>query len=742
MKFPSSPRRETTPGAPRGARRRLRPWLAPFTGGLAAMALMLAPSLASADSSSTLTVVGTSDVSDSGLIPTLIQPLFHQAYPQYTFKYIGTATGTAIADAENGSVGASVLIVHAASLENQFVAGGYSYEPFGRALWTNDFVLAGPAAQDPAGVSANASTNIVQAFADIANAGYNAGGATPADTFVSRGGTPGTTVQEHQFWAQVAAAGLTSADNAPATAGGFYLCAVDASLGGGDTPIKVGNGVTANGQPCPAATNGTPQLPPAAELPDWYVATGLTQGPNVALANACTAGTGGGAGIASPANTCYVFTDRGTYDYLLSGYSPPTATYPAANTDQVANLTIRTRNLSTLTNYFHGYIINPAKSPAPVNLPAAQAFINFITSPTVQSQLGNYLNATSDPGGAPFVADASPAITAAGLPSTVAAGQPVTVTGTVTNLEPGYAAPAAQPVSVDELVGGVPVAVASGTTTSTGAYSITFTPPSSGSYQVATGLITLAESQLGLTPAYGDELSPGASTATSIAVQAAATIGKVTTSAGTVSAAGSILPAALDANSTATLLARPQSSAGAFQPIGTETLPKGQATYAVNGSLKGGKWTIEVQYADPGSLTTATTATTNVTVPANSVKVSFRRLRSKQGKVILSGRLSQGPTTTSATVKLFALSVGKLSVKRGKSHGKTTHRKHAQVVEIADASRRLKFKQVAKVKVKTGRTRYTLKHTFARGHRYVLQLEYIHKGQTSTYSKYRYLNVH
>ena len=49
------------------------------------------------------------------------------AYPQFTFKYTGSATGTAISNAKTGTGGPSVLIVHAASLENQFVAGGFSY---------------------------------------------------------------------------------------------------------------------------------------------------------------------------------------------------------------------------------------------------------------------------------------------------------------------------------------------------------------------------------------------------------------------------------------------------------------------------------------------------------------------------------------------------------------------------------------------------------------------------------------
>ncbi len=48
----------------------------------------VAPAAASADSSTSLTVIGTSDVSDSGLMQNVIEPAFHAAYPQFTFKYI------------------------------------------------------------------------------------------------------------------------------------------------------------------------------------------------------------------------------------------------------------------------------------------------------------------------------------------------------------------------------------------------------------------------------------------------------------------------------------------------------------------------------------------------------------------------------------------------------------------------------------------------------------------------------
>src|SRR5690348_17066910 len=106
----------------------------PLLGCMTAAIVLGAPALASADSSSSLTIVGTSDVSDSGLSANLLQPAFKAAFPQFSYRFIGSASGTAINTAESGSQGASVLIVHAPSLENQFVAGGFSQEPFGRAI--------------------------------------------------------------------------------------------------------------------------------------------------------------------------------------------------------------------------------------------------------------------------------------------------------------------------------------------------------------------------------------------------------------------------------------------------------------------------------------------------------------------------------------------------------------------------------------------------------------------------------
>jgi tungstate transport system substrate-binding protein len=540
---------------------------------------------AHADSSSTLTIVGTSDMSDSGLMPNLIQPEFNKAYPQFTFKYIGTATGTAISAAESGSDGASVLIVHAASLENQFVADGFSYEPYGRAIFTNDFVFAGPTS-DPAGVAANGANNIAQAFADVAAAGING-----KATYVGRGGASGTTVEEHQIWQLVSSSGL-----APS---GLLLCAVSAADGGGEAPIASGNGVTASGQPCPGGR------PSASQLPSWYIATGLEQGPNVQDANACN-------GYPNGPNSCYVLTDRGTFDYLASGTDPAGA---------ISNLKIVTRGpqsasapggVDALINYFHAYIINPSKPGETVNLTAAQDFVNFLTSPGFQAQLKTYLAKTSDPAGPPFVADASPIINAR-LPHTYHAGRRVKVTGTLANAEVGYPALSGKTVTIDEIVAGLPVPVDRGKTNSKGAFSITFTPTSSGSYELTTAQIAMIENST-LNPPFGDLLSPAATTPVKVKVQSAIKNLKVKSGVGKALVSGSVAPGTGHVKATVIILARSAGSKGRFKKVASHRLSATKSHFDVTVRLAPGSWEIKVKFQDPRHVVAATSRVLTITV--------------------------------------------------------------------------------------------------------------------------------
>lgn len=650
---------------------------------------MLTPALASADTSSTLTVVGTSDVSDSGLIPNLIQPQFQKAYPQFTFKYVGSATGAAIQAAESGTGGPSALIVHAPSLENQFVAGGFSYNnQYGNAIWINDFVLAG-ATSDPAGVAANGANNIAQAFADIATAG-----AAGHAVFYTRGGgttASGTTVEEHTIWGLVHSSGLQPAS--------LSLCVVSAADGGGMSPV---NNAALNGQPCP--DGGTVTSP---DNPSWYfINAGASQGNNVLAANACTHGSG---------TDCYVLTDRGTFDYLASGTDP-------AGT--ISALKIVTRGpqsasapggVDALVNYFHVYIINPSKPGETVNLTAAQDFVNFLTSTAVQAQLKTYLANTSDPGGPPFIATASPNLTASGLPHTYHANKPATVTGTLVNAEPGFPALAGKTVTVDEVKGALLIPVATGKTNSTGRYTIKFVPPATGSYEVSTGQISQIENA-SLNPPYGDLLSPAATTPVAVTVHSAITSLSVRSQGGKALVAGTVSPGTGHVKGTVTVLARATGSKGAFKKIAADRLAATQGNFVILVPRATGSWQIKVKFSDRKQVVDATSKTVTVAVGAPSAaSVRLRSVKAtKKGALTVTGTVAPA-ALSGAKVELLALN--------------TTPGAPAR------------FKVLATAKLKSGTTKVTLHAKSRTGVRWVFELEYVQPGQASSFSALRTVEV-
>ena len=656
---------------------------------------MFAPALASADTASSLTVVGTSDVSDSGLIPNLIQPRFERAFPQFTFKYVGSATGAAIQSAMNGTGGPSALIVHAASLENQFVANGFSLNnQFGNAIWTNDFVFAGSPA-DPAGVGANAANNIAQAFADVATAGA-AGNAV----FFSRGGTnnaSGTTVEEHTLWALLGSSGL-----APA---GLVLCNVSAADGGGATPIKSTVQAT-SGQPCPDSGSVS-----QADAPSWYFINGGNQAANVVATNACTAGGANG-------NNCYSLTDRGTFDYLASGTDPA---------GKIPNLKIVTRDNSAsapgganeLINYFHVYIINPSKPGETVNQTAAQDFVNFLTSPTIQGDLKGYLANTGDPAGPPFVADASPHLTVNGLPKTYQAGKPLTVSGQVTNAQPGFPAPSGATVTLSEIVAGVPVNLATAKTNASGSYSIRFSPTSSGSYEVSTGQISQVEIPT-LNPVYGDILSPAASTPVPVAVQSKVSGLTVKSVGGRALVVGSVAPGNGHAKATVTFLARKNGSHGAFKKVTVDKLGANDGNFAASLPLattakatKG--WQIKAKFQDGKQVLSSTSATKNVTVqPAPHASTKLGSVKVSNGNLTVHGSVFPKPTS-GAKVQLLALNTATGSPDR--------------------------FRVFKTVNIGRGKKQFTLHAKLKRGTRWILELKYIQKGEASGFSKLRTIAV-
>jgi tungstate transport system substrate-binding protein len=667
-----------------GARRRLL--AVPLVGFLTAIALLLAPSLASADTSSTLTVVGTSDVNDSGLIPNVIQPEFQKAFPQYTFKYLPSATGAAIQAAENGTGGPSALIVHAASLENQFVGNGFSYNnQYGNAIFTNDFVIIGPTG-DPAGVGANAANNAAQSFADIAAAGAQ----SPSKaTFFSRGGATtasGTTVEEHGIWALVASSGLQPAS--------LTLCTVSAADGGGMTPIKSSVQAT-SGQPCPDA--GTVNQ---SDAPAWYNITGTSQALTVEATNSCNGFTG-----------CYTITDRGTYDYLSSGTDGGVT---------IPNVKIVTRDNSAsapggqyeLINYFHVYIINPSKPGETVNLTAAQDFVGFLTAQTFQSQLKSYLP-TTDPGGPPFVADASPNLTVtSGLPKNYRAGKPLTVKGTLVNAEPGYPALSTETVNVDHVVGGVPLTVASGKTNSTGGFAIKFTPTSTGEYEVSTGQISKIENAT-LTPPYGDILSPAATSPVNVKVHGATSNFKVQSQGGKALVLGTVAPGNGHVKGTVAVFARAVGKKGAFKKVATQRLATSQGNFAISVPLAAGAWNIKVKFQDPKQgVVAATSRTVKVTIaakPASSVKLTS--VKTRKGGFTLSGAASPSGES-GAKIVLLRLNTAPGAPARFAQFGKAAN-------------------------LGTNADKVTFHATVKRGTRWVLQLEYIRPGESPSFSGLR-----
>src|SRR3954454_19502446 len=140
-----------------------------------------------------LIVQSTTSVRDSGVLEKLIAPQFKRRFPQYDLKFIAVGTGQAIANARAGQ--ADVLIGHSPALERRFLRDGFSFEPVGRTVMWNDFVILGPAS-DRAGILRPARHDGVSAFEAIARAG-----AAGRANFVSRGDDSGTNTKEKDIWA-------------------------------------------------------------------------------------------------------------------------------------------------------------------------------------------------------------------------------------------------------------------------------------------------------------------------------------------------------------------------------------------------------------------------------------------------------------------------------------------------------------------------------------------------------------
>lgn len=150
------------------------------------------PAALAAAQADRLRLATTTSTENSGLLDYIL-PVFTERYG-ISVDVVAVGTGAALELGRNGD--ADVVMVHARSLEDQFVAEGYGVNR--RGIMYNDFILLGPP-EDPAGIAAAGSA--AEAMRMIADA---------EAVFISRGDNSGTHNRELQLWDS---AGVTPAGN-------------------------------------------------------------------------------------------------------------------------------------------------------------------------------------------------------------------------------------------------------------------------------------------------------------------------------------------------------------------------------------------------------------------------------------------------------------------------------------------------------------------------------------------------
>jgi len=147
------------------------------------LVVLCIPALTSAQSTENFVLLAsTIGPIDAGIVPAL-EDRFEQE-TGIRVRHVGAGTGEALKMAQGGNF--DLVLVHAKSLEEKFVAGGYGTERI--PLMYNDFVILGPAS-DPAGVKGTATAT--DALKKISTSGA---------PFISRGDKSGTHVAEMDLW--------------------------------------------------------------------------------------------------------------------------------------------------------------------------------------------------------------------------------------------------------------------------------------------------------------------------------------------------------------------------------------------------------------------------------------------------------------------------------------------------------------------------------------------------------------
>ena len=130
-----------------------------------------------------LILATTTSTQDSGLLDVLV-PLFEQQ-TGYIVQTVAVGTGQALKMGEEGN--ADVLLVHAPTSEEEFMANGFGKDR--AAVMHNDFIIVGPA-DDPAKIKGLGPADAFKAIA------------TAEAPFVARADKSGTSTKELGIWAK------------------------------------------------------------------------------------------------------------------------------------------------------------------------------------------------------------------------------------------------------------------------------------------------------------------------------------------------------------------------------------------------------------------------------------------------------------------------------------------------------------------------------------------------------------
>lgn len=136
----------------------------------------------SASGADRLKLATTTSTDNSGLLAVLL-PLFEKKFG-LKVDVIAVGTGAALRLGENGD--ADVVLVHAPSREEEFMAAGFGVNR--RAVMYNDFIIVGPK-EDPAGILGEKAA--AEALRKIA---------AKKAVFISRGDDSGTHTKEQFLW--------------------------------------------------------------------------------------------------------------------------------------------------------------------------------------------------------------------------------------------------------------------------------------------------------------------------------------------------------------------------------------------------------------------------------------------------------------------------------------------------------------------------------------------------------------